>query len=79
LKSPESKVEVTTIAGDDGVTVTVETIGTEPELVAVKLGISPVPLAAKPIEGVLLVQLNIVPDSELVKTTGAVVTPLQIS
>ena len=38
-----------------GVTVTVATILVVPMLVAVKEGIFPVPLAARPIEGVLFV------------------------
>jgi len=39
---------------------------------AVKPGILPVPDAAKPIEGVLLVQLYTVPATAPVKLTGAV-------
>jgi len=47
--------------------------GTLPVLTAVKEGILPEPVAAKPIEGLLLVQLYIVPGPvELVKFIGAV-------
>ena len=41
---------------NDGVTVTVAVTGAVPVFVAVKDGIFPVPLAARPIDGVLLVQ-----------------------
>jgi hypothetical protein len=41
-------------------------------LVAVKLAILPEPLAANPIDGVLFVQLNVVPATVPVKFTGAV-------
>ena len=53
---------------------TVATTGAEPALVAVKLAILPKPLAARPIDGVLLIQLNItgLPIVGLVKLTGAV-------
>jgi hypothetical protein len=40
-----------------GVTVIVATTGVVPALIAVNEGISPVPLAASPIDGVLFVQL----------------------
>lgn len=55
-----------------GVTETVPTIGALVALVAVKLGILPVPLAPKPIAGLLFVQLKIVPATEPVKFTAAV-------
>ena len=62
---------------DDGVTVIVATFGVAPGLVAVNDGISPVPLAASPIVGSLLVQENVVPASGLLNGIGAVVAPSQ--
>ena len=56
-----------------GVTVIVATTGILDVLVAVKEGILPVPLAAKPIEVSLLVQLNVVPDTEPEKLIAATV------
>ena len=56
------------------------TTGPVPGLVAVKLAILPVPLAARPMEGSELVQLNTVPGgvvTEPVKVTAAVGAPLQ--
>ena len=62
----------------DGVTVIVATTGLPVEFVAVKAAISPVPLAAKPILGVLFVQLYTVPvTDEPLKFTAAVEIPLQ--
>lgn len=46
-----------------GVTVIVATMGVEPELTGVKLGIDPKPDAAKPIEGLEFVQLYPVPTT----------------
>lgn len=51
----------------DGVTVIVATTGVVPIFVAVKAGIFPVPLAANPMEGVLLVHEKVVPAEELLK------------
>ena len=48
-------------------------------LMAVKAGRLPVPLAASPMDGLLFVQVNTVPFTGLVKATGCVVPPLQIS
>ena len=61
-----------------GVTVIVATTGTIPALVAVKLAILPVPEAARPILGVLFVQLYTVPATEFVvlNTTAFVAEPL---
>ena len=61
----------------DGVTTIVATTGKAVALTAVKLAILPVPLAARPIDGVLLVQLNtsVPPVVGLVKFTGAVGEP----
>lgn len=55
----------------------VATCGTLPAFTAIKAGISPVPLAANPMDGLLLVQLNtsVPPVVGLVNTTGAVSTP----
>ena len=63
---------VPTQAPKAGVTVIVATTGAVPVFTAVKDAILPVPLAAKPMEGVLLVQLNVVPGTEPVKVTAAV-------
>jgi len=60
----------------DGVTVMVAVTGTLPVLVAVNAGIFPVPLAARPMEVLLFVQLNVVPVTAPVKFTGLVVAPL---
>ena len=62
--------------GPTGVTVIVADIGAAVALVAVKLGILPVPAAANPIAGLLLVQLNTVPAITPVNVTGAVEAPL---
>jgi len=50
-----------------GVTVIVPVKGDVPAFVAIKDGISPVPLAANPIDVVLLAQLNTVPAMALEK------------
>ena len=54
----------------------VATTGAPVALVAVKLAILPVPAAARPIDGWLLVQLNTVPGALPVKFTAAVAVPL---
>ena len=59
-----------------GVTVIVPVTGKVVAFVAVKAAILPVPLAARPMDGVLFVQLNTVPATVLVKFTGAVIAPL---
>ena len=60
-----------------GVTVIVATIGLPVTFVAVKAAIFPVPLAPKPILGVLFVQLYVVPATlEPLKVTAVVLTPL---
>lgn len=72
-------VNVTDVPGQPaatGVTVIVAVTGALVVLVAVKLGMLPEPLAAKPMLGVLLVQLNTVPDTGLVKLTAVVAAPL---
>jgi hypothetical protein len=58
-----------------GVIVIVAVIGVEPAFTAVKAGILPVPEAAKPIDALLLVQLNVVPATDPV-TGMAVLDPL---
>ena len=62
-----------------GVTVIVAVIGAVPVLVGVKLGIvDPDPLAPNPIDGVLFVQLYVVPDTnDPPKLTADVKLPLQ--
>ena len=60
-----------------GVTVMVAVTGVEPVLVAVNAGMFPEPLATKPMEGVLLVQLYPVTPADPVKVTAVVVAPLQ--
>ena len=62
----------------DGVTVNVAIIGLPVEFTAVKDAMSPVPLAAKPILGVLFTQLYTVPvTDEPLKLNAAVDAPLQ--
>ena len=56
----------------DGVTVILAVTGAVPAFVALNEAIFPVPLAANPIDGVLFVQLNIVPATVPLKFTGAV-------
>lgn len=70
-------VQVTPPAVNVGVTVTVATTGALVALMAVKLAILPVPAAARPMDGVLLVQLNTVPATGPVKVTATVADPLQ--
>ena len=63
----------------DGVTVMVAVTGAEVLLIPVNEEISPVPLAANPIAGLLLVQLYIVPLTVPVKCIAEVALPLQRS
>jgi hypothetical protein len=60
-----------------GVTVMVATTGAVPGLVAVKDGILPVPLAASPMEGVLLTHAKVEPATGPVTAINEVVAPLQ--
>ena len=60
----------------DGVTVIVAVTGALVKLIAVNDAISPLPLAARPMEGLLLVQLKEVPLTEPVKATAFVGAPL---
>ena len=64
-----------------GVTVIVEIIFVLPLLVALNGLISPLPLAANPVEELLFVQLNVVPVTfnADVKMTALVVVPLHIT
>lgn len=59
-----------------GVTVIVATVGTAPVFTPVKTAILPDPLAPKPIEGSLLVQLNVVPTTAPLNVIAAVLFPL---
>ena len=59
-----------------GVTVIVAVTGAVPVLIALNEAILPLPLAARPMDGVLFVQLNVVPATGPVKLTGAVGAPL---
>ena len=61
------------------VTVMVAVTGALVTLVAIKLAILPVPLAARPMDVVLFVQLNTVPLTGLVKFTAAVALPLHLT
>jgi hypothetical protein len=60
-----------------GVTVIVAVTADVPLLVAVNEEISPVPLAARPMEVVLFVQLKVVPLTAPLKATAVVAAPLQ--
>lgn len=60
----------------EGVTVIVAVTGELVAFTAVKAGIAPVPFAARPIEGLLFVQLKPVPLTVPVKGTAPVVEPL---
>jgi hypothetical protein len=59
-----------------GVTVIVATTGVVPALVAIKLGILPVPAIPKPIDGWLFVHWKNTPGIEVMKLIGAVDEPL---
>jgi hypothetical protein len=69
-------VQVTVPLIKVGVTVIVATCTTAVTLVATKLAILPVPLAARPILVLLLVQLNTVPATAPLKFTAEVLEPL---
>lgn len=60
-----------------GVTVIVAVTGALVRLIALKDAMLPLPLAARPIDGVLFTQLNVVPATGPVNVTGAVGSPLQ--
>jgi hypothetical protein len=60
-----------------GVTVTVAVIGEVVALVAVKDGISPEPLVARPIAVLLLVHVNVVPPTSPDRFVTGVRTPAQ--
>jgi hypothetical protein len=60
-----------------GVTVIVSITIVEPLLVAVKDGIFPVPLAASPMDGVLLTHAKVEPDTGPAIGIADVVAPLQ--
>ena len=63
----------------DGVTVIVAVTGALVAFVPVKLAILPVPLGARPMDGVLFVQLYTVPATDPLNTTEDVVLPLHTS
>ena len=60
-----------------GVTVMVAVTGVLPVLIAVKVDISPVPIAASPMEGLSFVQLNTVLGTGLLKVIAVVLLLLQ--
>jgi hypothetical protein len=70
-------VQVTPAFVYDGVTVIVPEIGVMPALVAVKLVMSPVPLAARPIAVLVFVQLYTVPGTLPLNDTVVVALALQ--
>jgi hypothetical protein len=61
----------------DGVTVIVATTFVIPAFVAVKEGMLPVPLPARPMDGVLLTHAKVVPPTGPEIGIAAVVAPLQ--
>jgi hypothetical protein len=61
----------------DGVTVIVATTFVIPAFVAVKEGTFPVPLPARPMDGVELTHAKVVPATGPPKEIKVVVTPLQ--
>lgn len=75
LKLCDVPVQLTPSLVNVGVTVIVPVIGVVNGLAAVKLAIFPVPLAGKPIAGLLLIQLYTVPATAPVKVTAAVDAP----
>ena len=79
VKSPAAKepVKVRTLAPlVAGLTVMVAVTGVPPVFTALNEAIFPIPLAARPIDGVLFVQLNTVPATGPVKVTAVVGDPL---
>lgn len=70
-------LDVPMVTPSVGVTVMVATITLLVKLEAVNALMLPVPLAARPIEGVVLVQLKVVPGTVLEKNTVEVPFPLQ--
>lgn len=62
-----------------GVTVIVAVTGEVPVLTAVNEAMLPVPLADKPMAGLLLLQVNSVPFTDPLSTIGDVDAPLQIT
>jgi hypothetical protein len=61
----------------DGVTIIVATSGAVPLLTAANEGTSPIPVAASPIDVLLLVQLKVVPATGPLTVTCVVAAPLQ--
>ena len=62
----------------EGVTLMVATTGVDPVFTAANETMLPLPLAARPMEGWLLVQLNVVPATAPLKIIAAVEAPLHI-
>ena len=60
-----------------GVTVIVPEIAVVPVLVAVKLGVLPLPLAARPMAVLLFVHANVAPEGVEAKLLAATVAPAQ--
>ena len=60
-----------------GVTVIVALIDDAPALIAVKDGISPAPLAARPMAALLLVHVNVVPETGPDKVVAGTFAPAQ--
>jgi hypothetical protein len=77
LKVLENPVQVIPEIVLLGVMVMVATMGAPVELVAINDGILPVPDAGSPIEGVLFVQLKMVPTTKPDSKTGLEGNPLQ--
>ena len=63
-------------AEETEVTVTTADTVAVPVLIVVNAGIVPVPVEPRPIDGVVLVQLKVVPGTELVKINAPAVPPL---
>ena len=70
-------VQVVPLVVSVGVTTIMAVTGALPVFTAVNEAILPVPLAARPIDGVLFVQLNVVPASAPLKVTAVVAALLQ--
>ena len=75
LKVLEGPVQVMPLLVETGVTVMVAIIGLVPVLAGVKDGMLPVPFAANPMEGWLLVQWNTVPGTGPLNPIMGVLTP----
>ena len=63
---------------NEGVTVIVPVMGAVVELVVVNAGMLPLPLAARPMAGLLLVQVKVAPAGTLVSVTAATAAPAHL-